>query len=111
VARADGSRGGHRWIVAGPTAELHLAELPRFPEADDDAVAGGCVAPMPGRVVKVLVAAGDHVTAGQVLLVLEAMKMEHAVKAAAAGAVARLTVAAGDQVDAGALLAVVEPVA
>jgi glutaconyl-CoA/methylmalonyl-CoA decarboxylase subunit gamma len=68
-------------------------------------------APMPGKVVKLLVAEGDAVTAGQTLMVLEAMKMEHAVKAVEAGTVARLAVAQGEQVESGALLAVVSPVA
>jgi 3-methylcrotonyl-CoA carboxylase alpha subunit len=64
---------------------------------------------MPGKVVKLLVRAGDTVTAGQTLLVLEAMKMEHAVKAQEAGTVARVCVSTGEQVEADALLAVVEP--
>ncbi|MCA9675897.1 MAG: ATP-grasp domain-containing protein, partial [Myxococcales bacterium] len=75
---------GSRWTVASPEpggTELILVELPRFPEAGDEAVAGACVAPMPGKVVKLMVAEGDAVAAGQTLLVLEAMKMEHAVKA------------------------------
>ena len=105
------ARAGARWVVSAPTTgvELTLTELPRFPEAGHEAVAGGCVAPMPGKVVKLLVAPGDPVTAGQTLLVLEAMKMEHAVKAHEAGTVARVCVALGEQVEAEALLAVVEP--
>ena len=63
---------------------------------------------MPGAVVKVNVAEGDAVEAGQVLMVMEAMKMEHAVTAPHAGKVAELHVGEGDQVDADALLAVVE---
>ena len=98
---------GARWLITSPTIELALVELPRFPDAAEDVVAGGCVAPMPGKVVKVLVAEGDAVTAGQTLLLLEAMKMEHAVKAPADGTVTRLAVAAGDQVDTGTLLTVV----
>ncbi|HJL30603.1 MAG TPA: biotin/lipoyl-containing protein, partial [Polyangiaceae bacterium LLY-WYZ-15_(1-7)] len=57
---------------------------------------------------KVNVAEGDAVEAGQVLMVMEAMKMEHAVTAPHAGKVAELHVGEGDQVDADALLAVVE---
>jgi propionyl-CoA carboxylase alpha chain len=70
-------------------------------------VAGGLVAPMPGKVVKVLVAEGQEVTAGSPLLVLEAMKMEHTVRAADTGFVRALHVAVGDQVDTDRLLAVV----
>ncbi|MHA7873960.1 acetyl/propionyl/methylcrotonyl-CoA carboxylase subunit alpha [Roseivivax sp.] len=61
-------------------------------------------APMPGRVAQVLVAAGDAVEAGQRLAVLEAMKMEHGLKAGRAGTVAEVMVAEGDQVEAGAAL-------
>ncbi len=60
--------------------------------------------PMPGRVVKVLVAKGDVVQAGQGLVVLEAMKMENEVRARAAGTVADVHVAAGVSVDAHARL-------
>lgn len=60
--------------------------------------------PMPGRVVKVLVAPGDEVAAGQPLLVVEAMKMENEVKAKAAGKVGEIHVKAGDTVESGARL-------
>ena len=62
---------------------------------------------MPGKIIEVRVAVGDSVTAGQTLLVMEAMKMEHAVTAGEDGVVSALHVAAGDQVEADALLAVV----
>jgi acetyl/propionyl-CoA carboxylase alpha subunit len=88
---------------------LVLALAPRFPDAGREALAGGLVAPMPAKVTKVLVAEGDTVAAGATLLVLEAMKMEHAVKAPEAGTVTRLAVAAGDQVQVDQLLAVVAP--
>jgi acyl-CoA carboxylase subunit alpha len=98
-------RDGARVHVDG----LVLIEAPRFPDAAAEALAGGLIAPMPGKVVKVLVSAGDAVEAGATLLVLEAMKMEHAVKAPEAGTVTTLAVVAGDQVDADQLLAVVTP--
>ncbi|RMF76124.1 MAG: biotin/lipoyl-binding protein, partial [Acidobacteria bacterium] len=62
---------------------------------------------MPGRVVKLLVEAGQEVAEGQGLLVLEAMKMENEVTAPRAGTVERLPVAAGDAVEGGQLLAVI----
>ena len=62
---------------------------------------------MPGKVVKVLVEAGQPIAAGATLLILEAMKMEHAVVAPADGVVAALHVAVGDQVSGDQLLAVV----
>jgi biotin carboxyl carrier protein len=60
--------------------------------------------PMPGRVVRVLVAAGAYVEAGQALLVLEAMKMENEVRAAIAGTVVDVAVSAGHAVESGARL-------
>jgi len=60
--------------------------------------------PMPGRVVKVLVAPGDAITAGAPLLVIEAMKMENELAAPRAGSVTRVLVAAGDAVERDALL-------
>jgi biotin carboxyl carrier protein len=62
---------------------------------------------MPGKVIELRVAEGDAVQAGQVLLIMEAMKMEHSVIAPQDGTVAQVSVAAGDQVDADALLIVV----
>ena len=78
-----------------------------FPITRTHAVDGGLVAPMPGKVVKVLVAVGQEVAAGAALVVLEAMKMEHTVRAAEAGMVREFHVVAGDQVDSGAFLGTV----
>jgi biotin carboxyl carrier protein len=63
---------------------------------------------MPGKVIELRVAEGDAVEAGQVLLIMEAMKMEHTVTAPHDGTVAAVSVGAGDQVDADALLVIVE---
>lgn len=65
---------------------------------------GGLVAPMPGKVLEVLVAQGDVVEAGTPLMVLEAMKMEHRIVAAADGTVVDVHYEAGDQVAQGAVL-------
>jgi propionyl-CoA carboxylase alpha chain len=100
-----------RWFVHTLDGDVALTEVPRFADARKDAVAGGLSAPMPGKVVKVLVTAGQAVTAGDTLLVLEAMKMEHPVRAPIDGVVAELPASEGEQVDAGQLLAVVEPAA
>ena len=67
------------------------------------------VSPMPGRIVRVLVMAGDVVAARQGLLVVEAMKMENELRAAARGTVTELFVREGQSVDAGAPLLVVAP--
>jgi len=66
------------------------------------------VSPMPGKIVRVLVKAGDHVTAKQGLVVVEAMKMENELRAARDGRVRELSVAEGQSVDAGTVLLVVE---
>jgi 3-methylcrotonyl-CoA carboxylase alpha subunit len=74
-------------------------------EADDTQVPGGrLVAPMPGRVISLLVEPGAHVEANQPVIVLEAMKMEHTLRAPANGLVAAFRYAAGEQVDEGAEL-------
>jgi biotin carboxyl carrier protein len=65
--------------------------------------------PMPGLVVRIPVAVGQEVAEGQVLVVVEAMKMENEYKSPVAGSVATIHVAAGDSVDAGAVLITVEP--
>ena len=70
---------------------------------------GDIIAPMPGKVIAVDVAEGDTVTAGQRLMVLEAMKMEHALTAPFDGTVTQLAATAGGQVQVDSLLCVVEP--
>ena len=71
---------------------------------------GAILAPMPGKVIAVDVAEGDAVTAGQRLMVLEAMKMEHALTAPFDGTVTELSASEGGQVQVEAVLCVVEPV-
>ncbi|MBL8910069.1 MAG: biotin/lipoyl-binding protein [Archangium sp.] len=83
-----------------------LIEKPRFPAASDSSVKGGFMAPMPGKVVKVNVRDGESVKAGQVLLVLEAMKMEQATRSPTDGVVKKVMVREGDQVTAGQILVV-----
>ncbi|WP_424212438.1 biotin carboxylase N-terminal domain-containing protein [Streptomyces sp. BI20] len=87
-----------------------LTRLPRFTEPEERTEPGSLLAPMPGTVVRVAegLAPGSPVTAGQPLLWLEAMKMEHRVLAPASGTLTALHVAPGRQVEAGALLAVVQ---
>jgi acetyl/propionyl-CoA carboxylase alpha subunit len=85
-----------------------LAVVGRFPDAGQAEAQGALTAPMPGLVVRVHVEAGDKVGPDDPLVVLEAMKMEHTVRAVDAGVVAEVRVAAGDQVTAGDVVAVVE---
>ncbi|MFF7442610.1 acetyl/propionyl/methylcrotonyl-CoA carboxylase subunit alpha [Streptomyces sp. NPDC008122] len=91
--------GGHR-----------LAARPRFTDPREQTAPGSLLAPMPGTVVRVAdgLAVGDRVTAGQPLLWLEAMKMEHRVIAPVSGTLTALHAAPGRQVEVGALLAVVQ---
>jgi acetyl/propionyl-CoA carboxylase alpha subunit len=112
----DGIRRVYRVHRVGPGTYVDasdgssaLTEVPRFGDPEKLAPAGSLLAPMPGLVRRVLVEAGSVVTAGQALLVLEAMKMEQTVAAPAAGVVAELRAKAGEQVAAGQVLAVVEP--
>jgi propionyl-CoA carboxylase alpha chain len=93
--------------VAGEGWSVNLALEPRFPDRKAEVAPGSLVAPMPGKVVKVLVGVGDAVEPGTTLLILEAMKMELPVKAPVAGKVASLAVVVGEQVEADQLLAVV----
>jgi propionyl-CoA carboxylase alpha chain len=94
--------------VDGPDGSSTLVELPRFPLDSQHIAEGSALAPMPGGVVRVAVAVGDIVERGQVLVVLEAMKMEHTVHATAGGTVTEVDVAEGDQVETGRILVVVE---
>ncbi|MFD9166965.1 biotin carboxylase N-terminal domain-containing protein [Streptomyces sp. NPDC059558] len=84
--------------------------VPRFPDPQDRTEPGSLLAPMPGTVVRIAegLAPGSPVTAGQPLLWLEAMKMEHRILAPASGTLTALHVATGQQVEFGALLAVVQ---
>jgi propionyl-CoA carboxylase alpha chain len=102
-------RVGADTYVDGSDGSSALTEVPRFGDPERLVPAGSLVAPMPGLVRRVLVEAGTTVTAGQPLLILEAMKMEQTVAAPAAGLVAELRAKAGEQVVAGQVLAVVEP--
>ncbi|MDH6518336.1 propionyl-CoA carboxylase alpha chain [Streptomyces sp. SAI-135] len=95
-------------VHVGATA---LKALPRFPDPQAQLVPGSLLAPMPGTVVRVAdgLAEGAAVEAGQPLLWLEAMKMEHRITAPHAGTLSELNAVVGQQVTVGSLLAVVEP--
>ncbi|MBT3534424.1 MAG: biotin/lipoyl-binding protein, partial [Rhodospirillaceae bacterium] len=99
---------GSQWLVHGPGGGVELKELPRFPDNAQAEFTGGLVAPMPGNVTATHVEEGATVEMGQLLLILEAMKMEHRITAPVAGTVTQLRVSVGDQVDNGELLVVLE---
>lgn len=93
--------------VDSPLGPVSLVEPPRYTDPSAEPTAGSLLAPMPGLVVRVAVKEGDQVTAGQPLLWMEAMKMEHTISAQVDGVIAELPVDVGDQVSSGAVLVVV----
>jgi acetyl-CoA carboxylase biotin carboxylase subunit len=105
---ADRTRGDEAaavWVhVGGATTRLEVLPATRHADARAAAAAATAVSPMPGAVLAVPVTVGDHVALGTVLAVVEAMKMEHPIKAAAPGTVQVVHVAVGDPVEAGAPL-------
>ncbi len=102
------ARYGDQIFVDSPLGPVQLVALPRFPDSDTAVAQGSLLAPMPGSVLRVGAAVGDTVTAGQPLIWLEAMKMEHTVTAPGDGVLAELNVEAGQQVDVGNVLARVD---
>ena len=101
--------GGRDVFVDSGLGAVALRALPRFADPEDLVPPGSLLAPLPGTVVRVLAERGAAVTAGQPLVVLEAMKMEHRIAAATSGVVAELNVTAGQQVESGTTLAVIVP--
>ncbi|MBQ1024473.1 biotin carboxylase N-terminal domain-containing protein [Micromonospora sp. C95] len=102
-------RVGSQFFVDGPKGAADLTELPRFPLPTAELAAGSLLAPLPGTVARVHVEVGQRVAAGDLLLTLEAMKLEHPVLAPTDGLVTELPVPTGGQVDTAAVLAVVTP--
>ncbi len=115
VLRDDGvetaftvTRYGNQVYVDSVRGSVTFTAMPRFPEPGSTVAAGSLLAPMPGSVIRLGAAAGDPVTAGQPLVWLEAMKMEHTISAPADGVLSELNVTVGQQVEVGAVLARVE---
>jgi acyl-CoA carboxylase subunit alpha len=103
------ARYGQDAYVDSARGPVHLVALPRFPEPGSAVEQGSLVAPMPGNVIRLGAQVGDTVGAGQPLIWLEAMKMEHTITAPTDGVLTQLNVNAGQQVEVGAVLARVEP--
>jgi acyl-CoA carboxylase subunit alpha len=93
----------------GPLGSAELSEVPRFAPRWSEDTTGGCLAPMPGIVRQVLVAVGDRVEKGTVMVILEAMKMEHPLVANTPGTVKEVRVEVGQMVDPDALMVVIDP--
>ncbi len=106
IVTAEGSH-TREVYVDGPLLHVRLVEVPRFIDPADVVAQGSLLAPMPGTVIGVPLEAGAEVTAGQTVLVLEAMKMQHTISAPTDGVLSELAVAMGQQVAAGEVLAVV----
>lgn len=102
------SRYGDQIYVESPAGSVPLVALSRFPDPDAALAYGSLLAPMPGSVLRVGAALGDTVTAGQPLVWLEAMKMEHTITAPADGVLVELNVEPGRQVEVGTILARVD---
>lgn len=99
---------GATWTLFATGGPIRVTLVDKAQAADaEEGGSGRLTAPMPGKIVDVLVAVGDAVDRGAPLVVLEAMKMEHTVRALADGVVMALPVTVGDQVDEGAELVVV----
>ncbi len=101
------SRYGEARHVDSELAPVRLEALSRFPSTEAADTPGSLHAPMPGRVIRVGAAVGDTVKAGQVLVVLEAMKMEHTLRSPHDGTVIEVDCSPDDQVEAGAVLVVI----
>jgi propionyl-CoA carboxylase alpha chain len=93
-------------LVHMPFGDVLLEILPRFIVPGLEVQAGGLVAPMPGTVIDLKVKKGSKVKAGDTLVILEAMKMEHSIKASEDGVISELFISDNDQVENGALLMV-----
>ncbi|MHB8379175.1 MAG: acetyl/propionyl/methylcrotonyl-CoA carboxylase subunit alpha [Acidimicrobiales bacterium] len=83
--------------------------VPRFDVQQYEVTPGGLNAPMPGLILDVRVSAGQHVDAGETLVVMEAMKMEHVISAPGTGTVSQVLITKGQQVDSGAALLTFDP--
>ena len=103
VTRAD-----DQILINMPFGDLDAVIVPRFIEPGNKVPEGGLVAPMPGKVIEVKVKKGDKVKAGDTLIIIEAMKMEHSIKATENGKVTKLMVSLNQQVDNGATLLVLD---
>ena len=102
------TKAGSEIVINMPFGDVNASILPRFIEPGNDLPKGGLIAPMPGKVIDVKVKKGSKVKAGDTLVIIEAMKMEHSIKATETGKIAKVMIQLNDQVDNGATLLVLE---
>jgi len=95
-------------IVHGPWGDILFKIMPRFKSVSQEVKDGGLIAPMPGKVIDLKVKVGSKIKKGDTLVILEAMKMEHTVKATEDGVIDELFISNHDQVENGALLMVIK---
>ena len=95
-------------IVHGPWGDILFKIMPRFKSVSQEVQDGGLIAPMPGKVIDLKVKVGSKIKKGDTLVILEAMKMEHTVKAVEDGVIDELFISNHDQVENGALLMVIK---
>ena len=95
-------------IVHGPWGDILFKIMPRFKSVSQEVQDGGLIAPMPGKVIDLKVKVGSKIKKGDTLVILEAMKMEHTVKATEDGVIDELFISNHDQVENGALLMVIK---
>jgi len=91
----------------GPYGSVSFTPVPNFVDPAESVAEGSLLAPMPASVISVNVENGQHVAKGDIVVVLEAMKMQHTITAPVDGVVSELSVTPGTQVESGAVLAVI----
>ena len=99
---------GEEWLVHSTFCDFEFKELPRYPISSSDDFGGGLVAPMPGAILSIDIKPGDTVKKGDVLVILEAMKMEHRITAPRDGIVGSVQTEVGEQVENEQLLVTLE---
>lgn len=108
-ARSRVTRCGEHLYVQAPHGTADFTLMARFEVPGIETALGGLSAPMPGLIIDVRVKVAQHVEAGETLVVMEAMKMEHVIAAPSAGTVGEVFVTLAQQVDNGAVLLTIEP--
>ena len=103
------TRKDEKLVIHGPWGDILFKIMPRFKSIGQEVQDGGLVAPMPGKVIDLKVKVGSKIKKGDTLVILEAMKMEHTIKAIEDGVVDELFISDSDQVENGALLMVIKP--
>ena len=104
ILNASITKFGESISINSGQGDLILGILPTFNDPNEVVTEGSLTAPMPGKIIKINAKLNKSVKAGETLLILEAMKMEHAVKAVSDGKISEMYVKTGDQVESGANL-------